>query len=66
MYLKYFKIIVSTKIQTNQPYWGILFTLHNDASNKNLSVVASNNDENIKIFSIRLINAELKHTTKDK
>ena len=66
MHLKKLKRIISTKIQINQPYWGILFTLNNDAPNKNLSVVASNNDKPIKLFSKRLSNAQLKHTTKDK
>ena len=48
------------------PYWKILFTVHTDASDKQLGDAISQNNKPIDFFSIRLRNPQPNYTTAEK
>jgi len=50
----------------NYPDWTIPFTIHTDASDKQLGAVISQNNKPIAFFSRRLSKAQLNYTTTEK
>ena len=50
----------------NYPYWTIYFTLHTDASDKQVGAVIIQNNKPIAILSIVIIKPKRKHTTTEK
>ena len=56
---KELKRMISAKTLLSYPYWKISFTVHNDASRKQLGAVISHNNKPITLFSIILINPQI-------
>ena len=60
------KEMVSAETLLTYPDWTIPFTIHTDASDKQLGAVISQNDKPIAFFSRRLSKAQLNYTTTEK
>ena len=58
--------MVSVETLLSYSSWKLPFTVHNDASDKQLGYVISNNNKPIAFFSIRLINPNRNYTTNEK
>ena len=63
---KELKRVVSAETLLSYPYWTITFKVHNDASDKHLGDVISQNNKPIDLLSIRFINPQSNYTTTDK
>ena len=61
-----FKEMVSADTLLNYPDWTIPFTIHTDASDKQLGAVISQNGKPIAFFSRRLLKAQRNYTTTEK
>ena len=60
------KCMVSAENLLNYPYWKIPFTVHTDASDKQLGAVIGQNYKPISFFLIKLINPQHNYTTTEK
>ena len=65
-FFKELKRMVSAEILISYPYWKLPFTFHNDASDKQLGAVISNNNKPIAFFSRRSIKPQSNYTTTEK
>ena len=66
IYFKELKCMVSVEKLLSYPDWKLPFTVHTDASDKQLGYVASHNNKPIGFFSRRLSNPQLNYTTTEK
>ena len=60
------KHMVSMKTLLSYQYWKLPFTVHTNASDKQLGAVISQNNKPIVFFSIRLSNPQCNYTTTEK
>ena len=58
--------MVSVKALLFYPYWNIPFTVHTDASDRQLCAIISQNNKPIAFFLRRLIKPQLNYTITDK
>ena len=58
--------MISAKALLNYPYWTIPFTVHTDASDKQLGAVIINNNKIIDFFSIILSKPQRNYTITEK
>ena len=63
---KKLKCMISAETLLSYPDWKILFTVHTDASDKQLGAVISQNNKPIVFFSIKLCNPQSNYTTTKK
>ena len=58
--------MLSSETLFHYPYWKVPFTIHTDASDKQLVSIISHNNKTIVIFSGVLNNTHINYTTTDK
>ena len=58
--------MVSSETLLSYPYWKLTFTVHTDASDKQLGSVISQNNKPISFFSRILSNPQRNYTTTEK
>ena len=66
IYFKELKRVVSAEMLLNYPYRTIPFTVHTDASDKQLSAVISQNNKPIAFILVILIKPQLNYIKTDK